>query len=76
MGDHSHAGLTGAARVVMKMKPWLPLTMVPIGEPAAVWYKRSEFRAVATMAVMVLVMVIAETSLWARHWMIHREKAR
>lgn len=76
MGDHSHAGLAGAARVVMKMKPWLPLTMVPIGEPAAVWYKRSEFRAVATMAVMVLVMVIAETSLWARHWMIHREKSK
>ena len=74
IGQESHAGLLGAARMVMNAKPWLALTEVPVGEPAPVWYKRGEFRAGMAVAAMVVAMVIAELSLWGRYWGIYSQK--
>lgn len=72
--EFAHAGLEGAARAVMRMQPWFALTEVPVGEPAPIWYKRTEFKVGAAVASMVALMVVAEGSLWVRSLMIYSEK--
>jgi len=75
MGKYSHVGQLGVALSLMGLRPWVALAEVPIGEPAPIWYKRTEFKTALAIAVMLSGVVIAEVSLWVRGWLLASEKS-